>query len=380
MIRVLDKTKFEPIILCYEQNEFTQVLENLEAKVIFFTKAIKTWPKEKSGIQKKKPVSKIAYKMKRFFIDDFKMAKRIRLIISENKIDLIHHNCDFPFIRQGLLANNIKLPQVCHYRSLQPYTKFTFEWFIDKWLSKKIDHHICISNAVQKHFIENLNIPRSQSTVLRDIIDVEKFKERTPDMELKKSFHLSEDAIVITSIGRILPWKGQHIFIEAFAEVIKNYPTAKALIVGPFDKGLGNYDYYLELKNRVAELSLEDKFIFTGNRDDIAELIAISDCIVHSSISPEPQGLVIVEALFCNIPVVVSDAGGSAELIVNNEGGMKFISGNATSMALAICTLMAKANSDTSNIKKPRILEDFVPENQIKVIENIYNELLFSKN
>ena len=232
MIRVLDKTKYEPIILCYEQNEYTQVLENLEVKIIFFTKAIKSLPKEKSTLPKTKSTAKIAYKIKRFFVDDFKMAKRIRQVITENKIDLVHHNCDFPFIRQGLLANNLKLPQVCHYRSLQPYQKFTFEWFIDRWLSRKIDYHICISNAVQKHFIKYLNIPVSNTTVLRDIIDIAKFKEKAPDKELVKSLNLSDGDIVITSIGRLLPWKGQHIFIEAFAEVIKKNLLLKPLLLG----------------------------------------------------------------------------------------------------------------------------------------------------
>ena len=170
-------------------------------------------------------------------------------------------------------------------------------------------------------------------------------------------------------------------------QVVKKKSAAKALIVGPYDEGLGNYDYYLNLKKRVTELGLEDKIVFTGNRDDIAELIAISDCIVHSSISPEPQGLVIVEALFCNISVVVSDSGGSAELIVNNEGGMKYISGNASSMASAICILLenGKLNLPVGRQewqveKRPKILQDFIPEKQIMVIENIYDQLLGSKN
>ncbi len=380
LIRVLNKTKYEPIILCYEQNEYTQILETLEAKVIFFSKPLKLNSKKKNLPQKTKQITKLAYKFKKFFVDDVTFAKRIKQVIIEQKIDLIHHNCDFPFIRQGLLANTLKLPQVCHYRSLQPYQKFTFDWMIDKWLVRKVDYHICISNAVQMHFAKYLNIPVSNTTVLRDIIDVEKFRKKMPDKMLMKRLNLSEEDIIVTSIGRILPWKGQHVFIEAFSEVAKKKPHVKALIVGPHEDGLGNYDYYVSLKQQAVELGLEDRILFTGNRDDIPELIAISHCIVHSSISPEPQGLVIVEALFCNTPVVVSDSGGSAELIVNNEGGMKFISGNASSMASAICGVLDNQIWFAKMQEKPKILQDFIPEKQIEVIENIYDELLFSKN
>ncbi len=380
MVRVLDKTRFEPIIFCYEQNEYTEMLSALNVKVIYLVKKDKKVSSTISSSVKKIGNPKLAQRLKRFFIDDFKMARKLRAIINENKVELIHHNCDFPYIRQGILANNIRLPQVCHYRSLQPYSKGSFDCFIDKWLSKKIDSHIYISHAVKDHFKYYLGIASKNQIVIRDIIDTSKFKKIPKEIEALNKFGISQEDIVITCIGRILPWKGQHVFIEAVSKVINQFPNLKALIVGPYGKGVGSGDYYEQLLKQTADLGLQEVVIFTGNQNDIPSILSITDCLVHSSVSPEPQGLVIVEALFCGVPAVVTDSGGAAELIVKNEGGLKVSPGDSDAMALAICSILKDKATYIDEFKDPSILNEFEPIKQIQQIENIYEKLLHIAN
>lgn len=376
MVQVLDQNRYEPIIFCYEQNEFTEILSDLKVKVIYWVNAKKSKSNTVSTLKRKIGKPKLLQRLKRFFIDDFRMAKKLREIIIENKIDLIHHNCDFPYIRQGILANNMRLPQVCHYRSLQPYTKGSLDCIIDKWLSKKIDSHIYISHAVKDHFKYYLGTASKNEIVIRDIIDTTKFKRIPKSNEALNKFSLNEYHTIVTCIGRIMPWKGQHVFIDALSKVVEQFPNVKALIVGPYGKGVGSEDYYQQLIAKTASLNLQEAIIFTGNQKDIPSILSLTDCLVHSSVSPEPQGLVIVEAMFCGVPVVVTDSGGAAELIVNNEGGLKVSPGDSDAMASAICSILKNKKSYIDDSKQPSILNEFETKKQIQQIEEIYEKLL----
>lgn len=380
MVKVLNKEKFEPVILCYELNKYTQVFNELGVKVLFLN------AKKKSGNgtdeKHKKPYQIFAHfrKLKRLIIDDRRKSRQIASIIKENKIDLIHHNNDINESRQGILANKkSRLPQICHYRSLKPYQTDPINYSVDYFTAKNVDHHIFISHAVAKHFTNKLKINKHKGVVIRDIIDVKKFKPQPRNAGIQQEFGLQDSEIVITNIGRISRWKGQHIFVKALANVVVKYPSVKALIVGPSETGIGDPKYLLELQKLVKEFHLDNHVIFTGNREDIPGILSVSDIVVHSSIEPEPQGLVIVEALFYGKPVIVSDDGGSSELIVNNQGGLKIPSGDPAALTAAIVKLIDGQLHHSKNINalsRPLILSEFNPTRQIKNIEQIYTSLL----
>ena len=69
MVRVLDKNRFEPIIFCYEQNEYTEMLSALNVKVIYLIKKDKKVSSTISSSVKKIGNPKLAQRLKRFFID-----------------------------------------------------------------------------------------------------------------------------------------------------------------------------------------------------------------------------------------------------------------------------------------------------------------------
>ena len=70
----------------------------------------------------------------------------------------------------------------------------------------------------------------------------------------------------------------------------------------------------------VDELDLEDKVIFTGKRNDIAEFLAISDVMFHLS-EKEAFGLVLLEAMACGVPCVATNVGGIPEVIEDGVNG-----------------------------------------------------------
>ena len=95
-----------------------------------------------------------------------------------------------------------------------------------------------------------------------------------------------------------------------------------------------------ELQALTRKLGLEDRVIYLGFRQDIADLMAASDIIVHASTLPEPLGLTPMEAQASGKPVVAVGAGGVLETVVDGETGLLVPARDSGAMADALLDLL----------------------------------------
>jgi glycosyltransferase involved in cell wall biosynthesis len=136
--------------------------------------------------------------------------------------------------------------------------------------------------------------------------------------------------------GRIAPWKGQHIFLKALVEL----PDVRGLIVGGALFTGEDRRYSQELRELAAQLGIADRVQFTGFCSDIVPLLLSVDIVAHCSISPEPFGRVIVEAMLAGRPVIATRAGGVTEIVTDNNTGLLVEPGDAHALAAAIQRLI----------------------------------------
>ena len=181
---------------------------------------------------------------------------------------------------------------------------------------------------------------------------------------------------VIALIGRICPWKGQHIFLRAAASVHRRFPSAQFKIVGaPL---FGEEQYEAEVRRLCTELGLDAAVEFTGFCPDIPRLIPELDVVVHASTTGEPFGQVIIEGMAACKPVVATNGGGVPEIVVNNETGLLVAMGDADAMAEAICKLLA----DPVMARRMglqgfmRVKECFTIEHTVQKVHAVYRQLL----
>ena len=135
--------------------------------------------------------------------------------------------------------------------------------------------------------------------------------------------------------GRLTPWKGQELFIEAInlVNIELGYEAFHAVILGN-DQGR---DIYKEkLIKLVKKYNLINQIKFVDNCKDMALAYNVSDIIVSASIEPEAFGRVAVEAQSMEKLIIASNIGGSNETIVNGKTGLLFESGNASSLSKKI--------------------------------------------
>lgn len=126
--------------------------------------------------------------------------------------------------------------------------------------------------------------------------------------------------LVIGVFGRLHPFKGQDIFLRAAAKLKQRGTRARFLLVGgtPFDLAKG---YPEHLRSLAGQMGLNGEVAFLGQRADAQRWMNACDIVVHSSVEPEPWGLVVSEGMACGRAVVAAAAGGPLEMIAHGKNG-----------------------------------------------------------
>jgi len=120
-------------------------------------------------------------------------------------------------------------------------------------------------------------------------------------------------------VGRLSPWKGQHVFLEAFAQAFLG-TGHRARLVG--SAMFGEAAYEQRLRGLVQSLGLASQVELVGFRDDVEAEYATLDVLVHCSVVPEPFGQVVVEGMAAGLAVIASAAGGPLEIVDPEVDGL----------------------------------------------------------
>jgi glycosyltransferase involved in cell wall biosynthesis len=134
-------------------------------------------------------------------------------------------------------------------------------------------------------------------------------------------------------VGRLAPWKGQDVFLEAFARAFPD-DESEAWIVGV--AMFGEDGYADTLQTQARRLGISDRVVFRGFREDVWAELSQMHLLVHCSLIPEPFGQVVVEGMAAGVPVIAADAGGPAEIITHNVDGMLTPPGDVAALAAAM--------------------------------------------
>jgi glycosyltransferase involved in cell wall biosynthesis len=255
---------------------------------------------------------------------DFKFAKSLKNIATENKADVIFiHNSESHTIAVlSALFYGLKVPLVlCRTLIKRVDTNFLRKW---KYNYKGIKKIICVSQPVVdvlKYAVKD----HSKLCVVGSVTDVNKFTKTQKTGMLHKEFNIPEDYKIIGNIAAFTGFKDHKTWINAVAELVKRKVKAKYILIGE-----GSLE--AEIKAQVKQLGLENEIIFAGFRKDIPEILPEFDLFLFTS-NNEPTGGVLLESYACRVPIVAANAGGIPEVIVDKETGLLAEVGNPIDFA-----------------------------------------------
>lgn len=128
---------------------------------------------------------------------------------------------------------------------------------------------------------------------------------------------------VIGLVGRITPYKQPDLFIRAIPHILNHVPDARFVLVGKAQERERHYEN--RIKSLAEELGVANKVLFLGHRPDAVEITSEFTIACLAS-GREPLGRVVLEAHLLEVPVVVPDSGGPAEIVQSGETGLCFSS------------------------------------------------------
>jgi glycosyltransferase involved in cell wall biosynthesis len=184
-----------------------------------------------------------------------------------------------------------------------------------------------------------------------------------------------EGALRVGIVGRIAPWKGQHVFLEAFARA---FPAGaeRGVVVGAPMFGADEERYLARLHEQAAELGLDGRVRFLGFREDVAAELAGLDVLVHASTTPEPFGQVVAEGMAAGLAVVAAGAGGPAEMIEDGVSGVLYPPGDVEALAAALRRLTDPELRRRLGDRARAAVGDFLPERVADRIVDVYRDVL----
>ena len=264
--------------------------------------------------------------------------------------DIIYANTQKSFVVAALASLISRRPVIWHLRDIlndehfSIYTRKAVIFLANLRASKVIAN----SRATEKAF-HDAGGSKNKTKVIYNAIDFEPFLTTTMNKALKiRGVFSSKNKVLVGIFGRLAEWKGQHILIEAMKELA----GVQAIIVGGCL--FGEEEYERRLIQQVQQYGLQDRVHFLGFRTDIPALMKAMDIIVHASISPEPFGRVIVEAMLSERPVIASRAGGVLEIIEHNKTGLLVTPGHPLELAEAIERLISDVSLSEMLVKQAK--------------------------
>lgn len=180
--------------------------------------------------------------------------------------------------------------------------------------------------------------------------------------------------LTIGMIGRIAPWKGQDLFLRAFAEAFADTDT-RCVLVGAALFGEDGFEHHL--RDLVRELGLSARVDFRGFRHDLWPELASMDILVHASTIPEPFGQVIIEGMAARVPVIATAAGGPAEIIDHDVNGLLYPIRDQAALANAMRGLAGDADWRARLVREAAAaVTTYHPDNVAASLQGLYRTIL----
>lgn len=261
-----------------------------------------------------------------FKLNNLKAIKQLKKIIEKEKFDLIHCHTPMGSVVTRLAARNarkkygtrvIYTAHGFHFYNGAPKLNWMIFYPIEKWLSKYTDTLITINKEDYELAKKKFNKRCKDIRYVPGVgIDTSKFDIKLSEKEkkqMKESIGLKKDDFVLTCVARLDKNKNQEFLINVMEQLVKENDNFHLLLVGPDELN----GYYQKI---VSEKDLNKNIHFLGRRDDIPEILAITDTVVSASLR-EGLPVNVMESFAAGKPVVALRCRGMEDLINNDENG-----------------------------------------------------------
>jgi glycosyltransferase involved in cell wall biosynthesis len=246
----------------------------------------------------------------------------------------------------------------------------------DRVLSRRTCMHIAVSQDGMRIRMTRERVPAAKIVHIPNGVPVDDPAPR-PQAEARArgraAFGLRADQPVLGTVGRVVEAKGYPHLREAVVALKRELPDLHWLQVGTGDA-------LTDLRRRASRAGMAGAITFAGTRADVADLLAAMDVFVMSSIR-EGLPMALLEAMAARRPLVVTSAGGMAEVIEDQVSGLVVPPADPAALAAAVSRLLRdRATAERLALAAhARVKDHYSIEAAARRIEAVYHQCLAAK-
>jgi glycosyltransferase involved in cell wall biosynthesis len=299
---------------------------------------------------------------------DRESINTLRTLLTGRNYDILHV-FNNRALSNGIFAARGLPVKLIAYRGIVGNQSFfdPVSWF--RFLNPRIDRIVCVCDAIKVFFLNMkpafLRIPEKKLLRIYKGHSLDWYQDIPGDIQ---QFGIPEGAFVVGCVANFRPRKGIDDLIDSL-HYLPSHAPIHYLIVGNMDSK--------KLKKQIAASPHKDRIHLAGFRSDAPALMAACDIFCLPSKKREGLPRSVIEAMSYGTAPIVTDSGGSPELIVDGVSGLVAASSNPASLADAITRLYQdpELRASMSKAARERIRNDFTIEATVRQTLALYEEL-----
>ncbi|TWU43877.1 2-deoxystreptamine glucosyltransferase [Novipirellula aureliae] len=311
-------------------------------------------------------------------IRDYKGYQELRRTIRDFRPDVVHTHSAKGGILGRAAAFREQVPVIVHSVHGAPFHPYqsalvrqTYRQ-CETWAARRCHHLISVADAMTDLLVDADVAPREKFTTIYSGMDVEPFlKANDHRTEVRNRFGLKDEHIVIGKIARLFHLKGHDDLISAAAQVVKEIPEVRFLLVG--DGILRK-----QLSERIDALGMKEHFLFSGlvPPSEVPTMIGAMDALVHTSYR-EGLARALPQALIAGRPIISYDIDGAREVAISGETGFLIPPGDIAELSTAMIRLAGDEplRQKMGRVGRERFTDQFRHQTMTRRIRQLYHSL-----
>ena len=304
------------------------------------------------------------------------IRRKLRLIMTDNNIDLVHVRSRAPAWIAIPAAKALKIPVVTTVHGRFKATNMFKKYYNSIMMCA--DQIVAISDYVSDLIIRQFPKAADKITIIHRGVDVDLFNPKAVNAQrtinAADKLNVDENKKIIMLPARPTLWKGQEVMIAAMAKL--THKDAVLILVGA---GAGRDAFQSKLMAVIASHNMQGRVILAPETNDMPAAMMLADAVVMPSLTPEPFGRVAIEAQAMGRPVVAFDHGGAVESIIAGTTGWLAKPVDVDDLATAVDTALSlkpRARQQYSKRARQHVLDDFTTDLMKSKTLTIYRKLL----
>ncbi|MBT8085737.1 MAG: glycosyltransferase family 4 protein [Woeseia sp.] len=243
---------------------------------------------------------------------DLNGIRLLRAEFARGNYDIVH-TFNNKAISNVILAARGRNIKIVAYRGIVGAVSFLDPMSWMRYLNPRIDRIICVCEAIRQHFLHMkpafLRMPPERPVTIHKGHRLEWYDQQPASLS---TIGIPDDAFVISCVANYRPRKGVEVLVDAMSHLPADMP-AHLVLVGNMSAS--------KLDKQIAASPARDRIHRPGYRKDAPRISAASDVFCLASTKREGLPRSVIEAMAYRVPAVVTNSGGSPELVVDGECG-----------------------------------------------------------